>query len=270
MEKSCRLWSPVVYAELSEPRTWKGEFFYTLEETPGRMDEIKIKPRRCSARLQGKHVEVEIACEILTLLESPHGQMRLFTRGENLRERIARDAFSAWPENPECEFVVNLHRLSWDGELKGREIHLNIIIFYSVMIIRNEVVKVPLESTNEVVIVPEDAQDLLNQLQGEIIQAEAAKMELKRRIHIYERDIQSLKRGIYRAQIRNLDLNEELSRNRKIIEELSGSLKDKERSRERRLPKHSGQRQDIPIWPQESEESLKLGGLIKRLFQNNA
>lgn len=269
MEKSYRLWSPVVCAELIEPRTWKGEFSYILEEAPGRMDEIKIKPRKYSARLQGKHVEVEIACEILTLLENPHGKMRLFTRRESLRERISKDAFTAWPENPEIEFVVNLHKLSWDGELKERVIRLHIIIVYSVMITRNEIVKVPLESTVEKVIVPEDAQDLLRQLQSEIIQAEAAKMELKRRIHIYEKDILSLKRGINRAEIRNLNLHEELSRNRKIIDELSRSLHDREKSIGHSLYK-PGPGQEGPTRPEETEEAISLGGLVKRLFQNNA
>ncbi|MEQ8176216.1 MAG: hypothetical protein ABRQ26_14245 [Syntrophomonadaceae bacterium] len=269
LEKSCRIWSPVVYAELTEPRTWKGTLTYALEDPPGRMEDIKIKARNCMARLQGKHIEVEIACEILTLLENSHGQMRLFTRREVLKERLSRDAFSAWPDNHDQELMVNIQRLSWDGELKEKEIRINLLVFYSVMIMRYEIVKVPLEASEQVAAGPPEVQELLNQLQSEIIQAEGDKMELKRKLYRYEKDIQSLKKGINRAESRNLTLNEELSRNRQIIEELKTSRYEGDK-RERHRFGRSEKGRGYPAWNEEQDESLSLGGLIKRLFQNNA
>jgi len=270
LEKSCRIWSPVVYAELTEARTWKGTFAYTLEDPPGRMEDIKIKARHCKARLQGKHVEVEIACEILTLLENAGGQMRLFTRREVLKERLPQDAFSAWPDNPDQEFVIHIQKLAWDGELKERAIHVNLYVHYSVMIMCHEIVKVPLEASDRVAAAPPDLQGLLNQLRNEIIQAEADKMELKRKLYRYEKDIQSLKRGINRAEGRNLTLNEELSRNHKIIEELKSGLHYDHRRRESRKLDYPGKGPASPAWTEEHDESMRLGGLIKRLFQNNA
>lgn len=270
LEKSCRIWSPVVYAELTEPGTWRGTFTYALEDPPGRMEEIKIKARQGIARLQGKHIEVEIDCEILTLLESPNGQMRLFSRREALKERLPRDAFSAWPKHPDQEYVVNIHRLSWDGELKEKKIHINLLVYYVVLIIRYEIVKVPLEASDRISTGQLEVSELLNQLRSEIIQAEAEKMELKRKLYRYEKDILSLKKGISRAEGRNLILNEELSRNRQIIEELKTGRYNVDRRRERRRPHYSEKAPGYPAWAQKHDESVSLGGLIKRLFQNNA
>lgn len=270
MEKSCRIWSPVIYAELKEPRTWKGTFTYPLEDPYCRMEDMKIKPGKCKARLQGKHIEVEIACENLTLLESTSGQMRLITRRETMRERLPREAFTTWPDNPDQEFLISIQKLFWDGELKEKKVQVSLYIHYLVMVMCQEIVQVQLPSSDQEAAGPLDVEELFNQLRSEIIQAEADKMELKRKIHRYEKDLQSLRRGINRAESRTMILSEELSRNRKMIEELrTGQFYRNQQQEGRRLEK-SKRGRDYRDWSEEHDEPVKLGGLIKRLFQNNA
>ena len=93
---------------------------------------------------------------------------------------------------------------------------------------------------------------------------QAENRQLRQKIYLYEKDILSLKKGVYKAEKHSQQLNGEVGYYRQLAEQLQEAIKDKEA----RLIRYENS-----YFPSEalSEEAVTgLGKRIKRLFAANS
>lgn len=270
MEKSCRIWSPVIMAELESPRELAGNKSYILESEPSRLEDLKVRIRNYSVQRQGRAIEVQFNIDVLALLETDARVMQLFSRQEILRDRLTSREFRGNPEDKKLDLILDLRDVNWNGELKGKEIMLGMHVIYHLLATRPQAVNVLGEEQEDShPAVPTDS-DLLQQLQAEIIQTEGEKLELKRKIHLYETDIRSLKHGVSKAESRNRSLYNEVHQYQQVVDQMRRALMDREASLNRYQQQARMQsNHDMITSSLSREENLSLGGIIKRLFQNN-
>ncbi|HWP98209.1 MAG TPA: hypothetical protein VN426_15285 [Syntrophomonadaceae bacterium] len=270
MEKACRIWSPVVMAELKSPQEITAEKVFTLEEQPSRMEELKVRLRSYSAHRQGRAIEAEFNIEVISLLENEQGIMRLFSRQETFRDRLSAEQFTGSLEDTRADLILDVQDMSWSGEIRRAEILMHFAFSYSILAVRPQPVTVLQESQESQDTLALDEMELLHELQLEIVKAEGEKLELKRKIRCYETDIQSLRRGVSKAERRNQSLYREVHEHQEVIEQLRRALGHKEAS----LSRYQKEKLDS-INPGfapsiiNHEENASFGGIIKRLFQNS-
>lgn len=269
MEQAFSIWAPVVMAQLNTPRRLGYERSYASERLFRLMEDLKIKIRHSEVITQGQALEVRVKIDILCLLEDPAGHMHLIKKEETLRERVAYTEFDHSLEKEEgVSFVINVNDVSFDGELKGGEIRVRLLVEYTLIATREQAVR--LWSSEQGEVNQEPLSQLFERLEAEVSRLAGENQELHRKIFFYQRDISSLKRGISKLEKRNAGLLKDIDFYQRETENLRQDLQEKE-SHIYRL-KHNSQ---VPVFPAresspgEQESEPGLGGRIKRLFLNN-
>jgi len=236
------------------------------------LEDLRIKIRDYASKKQGNALESVFALEILALLKNKPGSTKFFSRNERVRDRLLWSELQGQPNEAGLDLITDIQDLSWDGDLKGGALTMRIDMTYLVLAARKQVVNFAREESDHEN--PQDhnkGEELLYLLQAEIIKAEGEKLELRRKIHCFEKDIQSLKKGIVKAESRNLALNEELAHRQRIIYNLKAQLENKKRMAGESPSLSRKYRQRLAGYTpgEEPLEGLGIGGIIKRLFQNN-
>lgn len=272
MKPALSIWSPVITAQLYNPHRCQEEVIYPTEQRYQSLEELKIKLKDSQARIQGKVVEVVIKLDILFVVRDETGRLQLLTRGETVRERILlRDFNHVIDKEQPPEFIVNITNLSWEGELKRSELKATYYIDYMILALNEQVVTLAIENEEEET-GEESVTEIVQQLENELARLVDEKEELRRKLYFYERDISSLKKGIYKVENRNAILNSEVNHYQELVEQLQAAISAKERQLQRLEPSPA---YSTPNWqsdndkPWGEEARINWGSRLKRMFMNS-
>jgi len=267
------IWSPVVLAELSNPRSFKNQQVYLLDEQFRSMEDLRVKLRGYIVRKQGNALETLFKLEFFCLLEDMEGKMQLIKKEESLRDRVLLQEFDHnvdFDKEPRVDFIGDIKEITWQGGLDGSQLHVMLVIDYILMAIRQQVVR----------LLEQEAAELKNggfqrgphEVQAESARVEDKNLELRRQLRFYEKNIASLKKGIKKAESRNALLNRESQQYQALIEELRRAVQEKEQ----RLGRYEARQysEDNPyeaVFPDEEVAITgnSLGSRVKRLFLNS-
>ena len=275
MSQDISLWSPVVLASLSSPRSCQRESRFGTDQMFARLDDIKVKLKNPRAEWQGKILEARVNLHIIALLEDQAGYTQLVSRQEIIRERIAPSEFdnSIEPER-DAVFVTQIQELKWNGEMQGNELVLRYSIRYMILAVQEQVVKLftdeelQYSSNGE----PEDSlppMEMVTELEMEIDRVRNDNERLNRQLFLYERDLMSLQRGIKKVENRNVALSLELSGARELVEKLRTAITRKDLQICTYENFQPGVSKKLLPFPGLSNEEFKLGEKIKRMLMNN-
>jgi hypothetical protein len=270
MEQAFSIWSPVVMAQLNTPRRLGREQVFSSDRLFSILEDIKVKVKHSEALTQGQAVEVRIKIDILCLLEDTNGSLHLVKKEETIKERVPYAEFDHSLEKEEAlNFVINIKDISSDGDLKGKEIRVKYLIEYTMIVTREQIVRLWSEQYSEL------GQGSLNQLfkklEGEVARLTGENQQLHRKIFFYQRDISSLKRSIRKLEKNNADLVRETSYYQQESEGLRESLREREKHiyRLKHYPQVWSNLSPAEKSSQQEEVEVSLGRRIKRLFLNN-
>ncbi|HBQ85688.1 MAG TPA: hypothetical protein DER33_03285 [Syntrophomonas sp.] len=228
MEDLLTIWTPVVISRLVNDHNAKEEIIYHLDETYDILEDIKIKLKEAQARMQGKAVEVTVKLELLCLVRDQHGRLQLVNREEKVMNRIAAGEFShPFTSEKAPSFVVNLSELKWMGEIKGQQLKISYRFDYMVLVIQEQVVQVSSGAQAELYV--ESPYHPAREFEDELAGIREEKEELRQKVLHYEKDINSLKRGLHKTENRNADLNREVNYYQQLVQQLQKTIQDKEK-----------------------------------------
>jgi len=266
MNKPFSIWSPVISAQLNKRRI-KSNTVFPWKNKSGSIADIKIKIRHSIASLQGSSVYVRFQLEFLCLMEDLQGEMLLTTWTGECQDRIALTEFDHYISAiDKMNFILNLIECDGIGALTGEEICLDYYIDYSIIAAHEQIIEIsPAQQTEAATVTLKAA---LQKLEDEVLRVEVENGELRKRLFIYERDISSLKRGLWKAENRNAVLNREKKEHQAMIEKLSAVIRQHEiESVQIKRDYASGAiSNQVSLRP---EDITKLGGRIKRMFMNS-
>ncbi len=267
MDKPLLIWSPVISAQLKKRRI-KSNTVCPWKNKSDSFADIKIKIRHGEASLQGSSVYVRFQLEFLCLMEDLQGEMLLTKWTGECQDRITLTEFDHYiSEMEKVNLKLNLIECDGIGELTGGNICLDYYIDYSIIAAHEQIIEISPARQTEAAAVSLKA--ALQKLEDEVVRVEGENGELRRRLFIYERDISSLKRGLWKAENRNAVLNREKKEHQTMIEKLSAVIRQHEiESVQTKRDYASGGiiSNQVSLRP---EEITKLGGRIKRMFMNS-
>jgi hypothetical protein len=267
MDKPLLIWTPVISAQLKNRRI-KSTAFCSVEKNPGHITDIKIKIRQCEARLQGTSVHIWFQLEYLCLMEGHQGEMLLITWTGECQDRITLTEFDShggrWEKT---DMKIDIIEHDGEGEVKEGEICLDFYIDYSVIASQDKIIEISPARQSETAVVSLKA--ALQKLEEEFIRVEGENGDLRRRLFIYERDISSLKRGLWKAENRNATLNREKKEHQALIEKLSAITRNQGTDAGQTKGDHPLKAVDNRPALQ-PEELTRWGGRLKRMFMNGS
>lgn len=264
MVKTYSIWTPVVIGRLKSPHRIKSEKLINIDKVYKSIEELKIKVKEYQLSKQGQALELSVRLDILCLLEDLLGSMHLTVKEEIVKEKIRLDDFDNYIDsNKDIKYIVNTIDVGTYGELNGEKIKVAFYLDVTVIATNEQIISLSLAEEIELEPENESLQAVLNKLQLEVQEIEAEKVELRRKLFIYERDISSLKKGLLKAENRNASLNKELEEYHKIVNQLREAIKDKEL----RLNRYENvyYSQDYA----ENYDTNSLGSRIKKMFMSN-
>ncbi|MDR1159953.1 MAG: hypothetical protein LBK69_04925 [Syntrophomonadaceae bacterium] len=282
MENLQQIWSPVILAELSRPRSISAPYHYYLEEKYDVLEDVKLKVLLCSARFMGAAAEVQIHLQILCLLRDAYG-LHLLNKETVLNDRAPLEAFNRQDWNREkSALTVSVNRLDYQGRLLEDAIEIDFFLEYFLRVTQEQAVTVvsahneerfPLSSVNEALPLkisppPIEKNELTRKLQADILRIEAEKASLNGKLRQQGQNERSLKHGLKKAELKNLELQNKIRSCEHIITGLQKSVHEKERQISR-LRGNAGYYPEYHPAGGEFSENPKTGKIIKRLFQNN-
>ncbi len=264
METALAIWSPVVVTQLHNNRAINEDRVYPLDILCRSVEELKVRVKEKEVVLLGMAVEARLVVDILFLLQDGNGEMQLFKREEIFKQRIPLLDFNPPPPRDEkLDYHLRLIRINWEGELKDRELNVVCFIDYTVIVTREQVVRLREETGGEVQ--GELYSETLRKLEMQIASIQEENQELRRQIFYHVRNISSLKRGIKKAENRSAALSREVSRYEEIVQELKKALPKKETG----MPGLNYASPALNEPHAQNSEEVHLGSRIKRLFLNN-
>ncbi len=265
MNQDLAIWSPVIVARLASPHHYRQKNSYHIGESYRRIEDLKVRIRSRQAQVQGKSVETKLSVVLLCLVEDHNGKLCPITREEILKERIPLSDFDQIPDRREdLHYLQDIENFSWDADLKGKYLNMSYYLTYMLMATQEQVVIIQpgsegISYTNEVSPFAREGDR-----QADLITEE--NLKLRRQMHNYETNLESLKRGIQKAEINNTALSKELTSYKDMVEDLREAVKRKERiicSFENEIPLEKRGSPPLPT------DEATLGKRIKRLFINN-
>jgi hypothetical protein len=150
VESSFSIWSPVVIAELKNPRFYRKQVVYQINKECSSLEDLRIKIKSSEAYIQGKAVDTKITLEILFLVRNETGHMELITREETVRDRTPLVGFSHLLENHrEARFIIHINKITWEGGLTGRQLNAAYLIEYALLAVKEQVVRLFAQETTE-------------------------------------------------------------------------------------------------------------------------
>jgi hypothetical protein len=262
------LWSPVIVSSLSTPRTCQQVRHYGIDTIFKRIDDIKIKTTKLRAERQGKLLEARVQMDIVVLVEDFSGHIRLFSRPELIRERIAWQEFDKPPQQEtDINYIIQIQDLKYDGEMQGNEIIISYFLSYMLFAVREQVVKLYADEE----LMNDNLEQVNNspEAEAEIEMIRNHNGVLNHKLYLYEKDLMSLQRGIKKAEERNAELCRELSGTQATVQQLREAVTRKDLiicSYENHLP--MGLPKNTPPTAMTQAE-FTLGQRIKRMFMNS-
>ena len=276
MGEALSIWSPVVLAELSTPRSFDHHQVYHLDERFQSMEDLRVKLREYIVRKQGNALETLFKLEVLCLLENMDGKMQLVKKEENLRDRVLLQEFDCnldFDKESRIDFIGDIKKINWQGGLDGNQLHVILFIDYILMAIRQQVIRL-LEQEAEL-----KSSDLRVEglAQDETARMEEKNLELRRQLRFYEKNIASLKKGIKKVENRNAVLSRESQQYQLLIEELRRAIQEKEQRLSRYEARLYYEDNQDNVYEEiysnnEGNERISgnsLGSRVKRLFLNS-
>ncbi|NLJ72121.1 MAG: hypothetical protein GX333_03785 [Syntrophomonadaceae bacterium] len=259
MGKAYSIWTPVVIGRLKSPHRINREKVFTVDKNYKAMEDIIVKIKECQVTAYGQNIELLIKLDILCLLEDINGRLNLTVKQETIRENLNLADFDNYiEENLEIKYILDTKKISSYGELTGNG--LKVIYFLEIAIIATseQIIRISLADEMEIDEAEVSWQSLINGLQAELELMAAEKIELKRKLFLYERNIFSLKKGLLKAENRNVTLNQEINNYLDIIEQLKEAIKEKEQDLS-----HS---KNLYYKEEYTENDASLGSRIKKMF----
>lgn len=265
MDKPLLIWSPVISAQLSKLRRIKGSSNYELDKKYNSIEDVKIKVRQSEAIIQGYSVQVNLILEILCLLEDKQEGMQLVTWHEQCKERVSLTDFDSTIDNRKQVYMrLDFTDCAGFGELNGQEINIDYYVDYSLIATQEQIIEISPASQGEAAVV--SLRTALEKLEYEVEQVENENGQLRRQLFFYERDISSLKRGLWKAENRNAILNREKKEHQALIGKLQGALKQDVNAYQTEQNYFTG---DVKLNRPTAEANLNLGSRLKRMFMNS-
>lgn len=270
MGQAFSIWSPVVIAELSVPRTIKKQSIVELNQSYCSMEDLKIKEQDLKIRIQGQAAEAQMRLDVLCLAADIPGNRQLISKEEIIRDRVPFGEFNnGLGDEKKVNFVGDVQKISWDGEIDGRVLRVNLFIDYMIIATREQVVKLSENEQGEVK--GKALQEALRELENEVSQVESKNEELRHKIFYYERDLSSLKKGISKVEKNNSLMNKEISRYQNMLEQLQAAIREKDR----RIARYENAHLSSNPYYHDKEAQIKdnedrtMGSRIKRMFMNS-
>lgn len=269
MNQDISLWSPVIIASLTVPRTCQQERHFTVSPFYRRVDDIKVRIRKPCTEQQGKSLETRMNLEIIVLLEEADGRTVLISRPEIIKERLNFEEFDRFPLPAEGEvaYITQIQDLTWNGDLQDNEIIINYSISYMIFAVREQVVRLYAEDEAKNTDL-EQSHDL-QEVKAEPAEEEKVNENLKHKLFLYERDMLSLQRAIKKTEERNAVLNRELNGTQKLVQTLREAVtrKDLLICHYENQPYSPGQK--LKPLPAMSGIEPKLGQRLRRMFMSS-
>jgi hypothetical protein len=264
VNQNISLWSQVILASLLVPRNFQQESRYRNSEMVKRIEDIKVRIKHPRAQRQGRGVEARFNLEIIALVEDFQGRSQVFSRQEVIKDRLELGDFDHPLEaDKELNYIVQIHDLKWDGEMKGQELIINYDFSYMLYSAQEQVVKLFADEEMRII-----EQEDLREMETEIDRVRNDNELLNRKLFLYERDITSLRRGIKKVEDRNTFLKRELNGYQELIENLREAITRKDLlicNYENH--KNGAHAKIFPMFTSGAEEST-VGKSIKRMFLN--
>jgi len=268
MDKPLLIWTPAICAQLKKQRRIKGATVYPLEKKLSSIEDVKIKVRHSEAKFQGSSVQVKFQLEFLCLMEGYQGDMLLAAWQGECQERVALTEFdNKFSDMEQVYMKLNFTECDGIGELIGNEICLDYYIEYSIIAAHEKIIEISANRQSEAAAVSLKA--AMQKLEDEVLRVEGENGELRRRLFIYERDISSLKRGLWKAENRNAVLNREKKEHQALIEKLSTVIREQDLDAVQAKHNYFSEGINSNRAFLRPEEVSRLGGRIKRMFMNS-
>ncbi|MDR1616215.1 MAG: hypothetical protein LBR98_04310 [Syntrophomonadaceae bacterium] len=282
MKNLRQIWSPVILAELSRPRVISAPYHYHLEEKYDELENVRLKVLLCSARFTGAAAEVQIKLQILCLVRDAYGP-RLLNKETLLNDRTPLDAFNRQDWSKErASLTASVSRLDYHGRLLDDAIAIDFVLEYFLRVTQEQAVSVVSENAGDLslspaseapplkILQPETEQnELIRKLRADILRIEAEKASLNGKLRQQERNAQSLRYGVKKAELRNLEFQNKIRFCEQMITDLRKTVAEKE-GQINRLRRNSGYYSEHRRAASgEFAENLTAGKIIKRLFHNN-
>lgn len=226
MRDTLAIWAPVIVANLKQVHKAREQVVYQLDQPMNSLQDLKIKVKKAEAHIYGNKVEVRFKLDLLFLLQDRAGKMQLVSKQEKLVQRISLQEFTQLLSQPDPNFAVILKKVDGEGQIQGLELRAGYFLDYMVLALDQQVVQLAIGESADV---ETDSPPELNpDVQEELYRLTEEKEELLRKLFFYERDISSLKRGLYKVENRNAALNREISRYQQLAEQLQQALAEKD------------------------------------------
>lgn len=283
MEGNLTIWSPVMLNRLKDNRRLTDEKSYPVEIYYRAMEDLRIRVKERKIVALGTSVEARIKVDILCLLADDEGHMQLFKREEVLNDRIPLQEFERTLNRDEpVDYHLELKRVSWEGEVDGRDVRVTCFIDYTIIATREQLVRLRGEERAE--ISGELVSDAMRQLEAEIERIQNENADLKKQMFCHTSNISSLKQGLQKAEKRNAALNRENTTYQAMIEKIRGERPALDQAVGFSSPTESyhgitPERGEYKVYSARDEGSSgsrsdpnglnQLGSRIKRLFQAN-
>jgi hypothetical protein len=231
----------------------------------------------------GTAAEVQIQLQILCLLRDAYG-LHLLNKETVLSDRAPLEAFNRqdWSREKSA-LTVSVNRLDYHGRLLEDAIEIDFFLEYFLRATQEQAVTVvsanneerfPLSPISEALPLkilppPIEENELTRKLQADILRIEAEKASLKGKLRQQGRNARSLKHGLKKAELKNLELQNKIRSCEHMITDLQKSIHEKERQITL-LRGNDGYYPEYHPAGGEYAKNPKAGKIIKRLFQNNA
>jgi septal ring factor EnvC (AmiA/AmiB activator) len=213
-------------------------------------------------------LEARVNLGIIALLEDKNGCTQPIDRQEIVKERILSSEFDPPLEQEKnTEFIIQVQDLKWDGDTQENELIISYSLSYMIYAVREQVV--PLYGDEQETLNRRELANDLPNLESEIERIRDDNERLTRQLCIYERDLMSLKRGIKKAETRNVVLSSELNGARELVEKLRDAITRKDiLICHYQNPQNENRKRISPLLSIVDEE-FKLGRKIKRMLMNS-
>ncbi|MBO8159802.1 hypothetical protein [Thermosyntropha sp.] len=241
MDRELTIWTPVIMCKLDEARYLVLERSYEIKSAFSRIEYLKSRLKECKAEIQGRNLEVLIVIDILSLGEENSGKIGLKTWEEKINDQIPLSEMGYYDklDSREVECHVKVLRIPVQGGIENGELKVIVEVEYSAFITSYQEVYLNIgQDMSNINYGLEEAEKVLKEKMAKI---EGENHLLRQKLFLYEQDILSLKKGIKKAEKRNLELRSELNYYKSLLLQ---------------------NRPDIST----SDTSLNLGRRIKKLF----
>ncbi len=263
-----KIWSPVILAQLDPPRSISAERYYHLNGRFLSIEDLRVKVQSAEAASHGKHVETAIKVNILALMQTMDGEPELLNFNDLLKEWLKVSCFDppislSW----ETAMIVEVGKIACEGELIEQSIKVKMHIDYSVLAVQNEAIEVLSAEEADLSYQPDSyypgwaIMETINKLEYEVQRLSQDNSALHHRIMLYEKNLNTLKNALRKAEGRSQDLITELLQARRSRQMLQEKLDKKEAQMK---PRAVTMNEPAPIRPM--PERFHFSEKIRQLF----